>query len=76
MTSIEMSVYEDLRRDGNLYDEMKKEMKTDQDHKSILSWRQWLIFFVFTLTISLLSVGLVLIVTYITVHGKSICIAF
>lgn len=74
MASIELSVYEDLRRDGNLYDEMKKEIKTD--HESILSWRQWLIFFVFTLTVSLLSVGLVLLVTYITVHGKSIYIAF
>lgn len=74
MASIELSVYEDLRRDGNLYDEMKKEIKTD--HERILSWRQWLIFFVFTLTVSLLSVGLVLLVTYITVHGKSIYIAF
>lgn len=74
MASIEMSVYEDLRRDGNAFDEMKKEIKTN--HEIIPSWRQWLIFFVFTLTVSLLSVGLVLIVTYITVHGKSIYIAF
>ncbi|CAC5390726.1 unnamed protein product [Mytilus coruscus] len=68
MASIEMSAYEDLKREDNIYEEIKKQIKTD--HEIIPLWRQWLIFVLSTLTVSLLIVVVVLSVNYFTVvHG-------
>lgn len=71
MASTEMNEYEDIRREDkhiHVYDDIKNDNKLN--HEIIPAWNQWCKTFLLTLTVSLVSVGLVLTVMYFTVIGK------
>ncbi|XP_063427384.1 fibrinogen-like protein A isoform X1 [Mytilus trossulus] len=67
MASIEMSAYEDIKREDHTYDVIKKQIETKHEFKPSL--KQWLFLFILILTLLVLSGVVVWTVTYFTVRG-------
>ncbi|XP_076095755.1 uncharacterized protein LOC143066828 [Mytilus galloprovincialis] len=67
MASIEMSAYEDIKREDHTYDVIKKQIETKHEFKPSL--KQCLFLFILILTLLVLSGVVVWTVTYVTVRG-------